>query len=76
MSQASAYADTSAYYAQPGSYRRLSRLLLKAREQKDLRAGTAIYAQLRRLPLTAQLAISASTLATLHEYAGQPAAAF
>lgn len=77
VSKASAYADTSARCAQPGSYRHLSRLLFKAREQRDLRTGTAVYAQLRHLPLTAhQLAITASTLASLYEYAGQPDLAF
>lgn len=77
ISKAYAYADTSAHYARPGSYRQLSQRLFQAREQHNLRAGRAIYGQLRQLPLTAhQLAIAACTLGKLYEYAGQPETAF
>ncbi|RZK32687.1 MAG: hypothetical protein EOO63_00535 [Hymenobacter sp.] len=77
LAKAYAYADTSAHYARPGSYAHLSRLLFQAREQHNLRAGAAIYAQLQRLPLTAhQVATTACTLAKLYEHAGQPAPAF
>jgi hypothetical protein len=77
LSRAHAYADSSAHYAQPGTYTQLSRRLFTAREQHDLPTGLALYAQLRRLPLTAhQLAITACTLGRLYEYVRQPEAAF
>lgn len=76
LSKAYAYADTAARYSRPGTYVQLSRLLFKAREQHDLAAGQAVYAQLRQLPLTAhQLAITSCNLGKLYEHAGQPEAA-
>ncbi|MGI4865387.1 MAG: DUF6377 domain-containing protein [Janthinobacterium lividum] len=77
LGKAYAYADTSAHYASPNSYRHLSRLLFQAREQHNLRAGVAIYTKLQNLTLTAhQVAITACTLAKLYEHAGQPEPAF
>jgi len=70
--RAYAYADTAARYGEPGSYLTLSQQLFRVKQQKKLEAGKAIYAQLTRLPLTAhQLAMAASDLAKLYEYAGQ-----
>lgn len=70
--KAYAYADTAARYYQPGSYANLAQLLFQAKQQNNLAAGTGLYAQLRRLPLTPhQLAINSSALAKLYENAGQ-----
>lgn len=74
--QSFAYADTAARYARAGSYAQLSQLLFRARQQHDLRAGKALYAQLRRLALTPhQIAVVSSTLARIYEHAGQHDAA-
>ena len=77
INKAYAYADTAARYSQPGTYVQLSRLLFKAREQHNLQAGKAVYAQLRQLPLTAhQLATTSCNLGKLYEHAGQSQIAF
>lgn len=73
MARSYAYADSAGHTNPPGSYVRLAQLLQRARQQHRLAAGQALYAQLRRLPLTPhQIAINASLLAKLYEQAGRP----
>lgn len=76
--QALAYADSALRYCRPGSYESLSIQEFKAQKTGDLRAGIALYDQIRRLPhLTPhQLAVSASTTAYLYEVSGQEEQAF
>ncbi|MGI4874906.1 MAG: DUF6377 domain-containing protein [Janthinobacterium lividum] len=67
-----AYADSSAQSEVPGTYVNLRQRLFEARRQHDLKTGLAVYAELRRLPLTPhQVAINASALALICEQTGQ-----
>jgi hypothetical protein len=76
--KALAYADTALRFSRPGSYEYLEVQGFRAQKAGDLRAGAAVYRQVLRLPrLTLhQLAVSASTTASLYELAGQPGKAF
>ena len=73
-----AYADTAVQLCHASSYRCLLVQGFIAQKHQDLAAGIKLYQAVRRLPdLTQhQLAVSASTLASLYELHGQPQAAF
>jgi hypothetical protein len=73
-----AYADTAARFCRAGSYQCLAVQGFIAQKHQDLAAGVRYYRAVRQLPgLTlGQLAVSASTLASLYEQHNQPEAAF
>lgn len=73
-----AYADTARQLCRVSSYECLAVQGFIAQKHNDLAAGTRCYQAVRRLPgLTPpQLAVSASTLASLYESHGQEEAAF
>jgi hypothetical protein len=73
-----AYADTAVQYCRGNSFDCLVVQGFIAQKHQDLRAGIQFYQAVRRLPgLTPhQLAVSASTLASLYELHGQKSAAF
>nr|WP_262904692.1 DUF6377 domain-containing protein [Hymenobacter lucidus] len=66
--QALAYADTALQYSQPGTYDWLSMQQFRAIKNGDLKAGAALYGQIRRLPRLSlhQLAVSASATAYIY----------
>ncbi len=76
--QALACADTALRFCRPGSYDYLSVQEFRAQKTGNLRAGAAVYRQIRRLPHLSlhQLAVSASTTAYIYELAGQDEKAF
>lgn len=73
-----AYADTAAQFCGAPSYECLAVQGFIAQKHQDLPAGIRFYQAVQRLPhLTPhQVAVSASTLASLYEMHGQEAAAF
>ncbi len=76
--KALACADTALLFSRPGSYDYLSVQEFRAQKTGDLRAGAAVYRQIRRLPHLSlhQLAVSASTTAYIYELTGQDEKAF